>query len=72
MLAPRIGQTNFGYRWGIHLRNGLYANVIFDRMIGSLKHEKFKWVNLTVREDHEVSVKEECNEQVIDQQILTN
>ena len=42
---------NLGFTLGVHLRNGLYANVIFDRMIGSLKNEKFKWANLTVREE---------------------
>ena len=51
MLAPAIKRSTMVYRLGIHLRNGLYANVLFDRMIGSLKHEKFKWANLTVKEE---------------------
>ncbi|GAB4236747.1 MAG: proton-conducting transporter membrane subunit [Ekhidna sp.] len=51
LISPALKQTAFGYRLGIHLRNGLYVNVIFDRMIGSLKNEKFKWINLTVQED---------------------
>ena len=51
LLAPRFNKTEFGYRVGVHLRNGLYANVIFDRLIGSLKNEKFKWANLSVQED---------------------
>ena len=46
-------KAKWTYALGIHLRNGLYANVLFDRMIGSLKKEKFKWANLTIREDHE-------------------
>lgn len=53
LLAPRLKSTLFGYRLGIHLRNGFYANVIFDRIIGSLKNEKFKWANLTVKEELE-------------------
>jgi NAD(P)H-quinone oxidoreductase subunit 5 len=52
LFATRINK-NIGYALGVHLRNGLYANVIFDRMIGSLKNEKFKWANLTVREESE-------------------
>ncbi len=44
-------QSTLGYKLGVHLRNGLYVNVIFDRMIGSLKNEKFKWANLTVQEE---------------------
>lgn len=51
IFAPRMKADAFGYRLGIHLRNGFYVNVIFDRMIGSLKNEKFKWANLTVQED---------------------
>jgi NAD(P)H-quinone oxidoreductase subunit 5 len=53
LLAPRLKSTPFGYHLGIHLRNGFYANVIFDRIIGSLKNEKFKWANLTVKEELE-------------------
>jgi NAD(P)H-quinone oxidoreductase subunit 5 len=55
LFATRINK-NMGYALGVHLRNGLYANVIFDRMIGSLKNEKFKWANLTVREESEEEV----------------
>jgi len=47
---------DLGYTLGVHLRNGLYANVIFDRMIGSLKNEKFKWANLSVREESQEEV----------------
>ncbi|WP_420577059.1 proton-conducting transporter membrane subunit [Ekhidna sp.] len=49
----KIKESALGYRLGVHLRNGLYANVIFDRIIGSLKNEKFKWVNLAVKEEKE-------------------
>ncbi|MDG1572465.1 proton-conducting transporter membrane subunit [Robiginitalea sp. M366] len=51
LLAPRIRAGRWGYALGVHLRNGLYANVIFDRMIGSLRPERFGWANLRVRED---------------------
>lgn len=51
LFAPRWGDSSFGHRLGVHLRNGLYANVLFDRVIGSLKNEKFKWANLTVQEE---------------------
>jgi NAD(P)H-quinone oxidoreductase subunit 5 len=50
LFASRLSK-DIGYSLGVHLRNGLYANVIFDRLIGSLKNEKFRWVNLTIRED---------------------
>ncbi len=53
LISPLMKSSGFGYRLGIHLRNGFYANVIFDRMIGSLKNEKFKWANLTVQEHSE-------------------
>lgn len=53
LVSPRMKSSGFAYRLGIHLRNGFYANVIFDRMIGSLKNEKFKWANLTVEEEEE-------------------
>jgi len=54
LLIPGVRNKKIGYKLGIHLRNGLYVNVIFDRMIGSLKNEKFKWVNLTVQEDYDL------------------
>ncbi|MCX2718095.1 proton-conducting transporter transmembrane domain-containing protein [Lentiprolixibacter aurantiacus] len=56
LFSSRLNK-NWGYALGIHLRNGLYANVIFDRMIGSLKNEKFKWANLTVREENQEETK---------------
>ncbi|MFY0598255.1 MAG: NADH/ubiquinone/plastoquinone (complex i) [Cyclobacteriaceae bacterium] len=52
--APNLKTGKFAHRLGVHLRNGLYANVIFDRMVGSLKSEKFKWVNLTVKEEDDL------------------
>lgn len=51
LIAPGLKKTALAYRLGIHLRNGLYANVLFDRVIGSLKPEKFKWANLNVKEE---------------------
>ena len=51
LIAPKLKKGSFAYNLGIHLRNGLYANVIFDRYIGALKKDKFKWANLTVKED---------------------
>lgn len=51
LAAPIIKAGSRGYRLGVHLRNGLYANVLFDRLIGSLKHEKFKWAKLSVEEE---------------------
>lgn len=51
LMPGSFQYTKVGYQLGIHLRNGLYANVLFDRMIGSLKNEKFKWANLTVQEE---------------------
>lgn len=53
LITPAMKRSSLGYQLGIHLRNGLYVNVIFDRLIGSLKNEKFKWVNLTVQEDQD-------------------
>ena len=50
LAAPNLKRGTFGYQLGVHLRNGFYANVIFDRMVGSLKNDKFKWANLTIEE----------------------
>jgi len=50
LAAPNLNNGKFGYMLGVHLRNGLYANVIFDRLVGSLKSSKFRWVNLTIVE----------------------
>ncbi len=55
LFASRFNKR-IAYALGVHLRNGLYANAIFDRMIGSLKNEKFKWANLTVREENQEEV----------------
>ncbi len=51
LFAPKIQKMFPGYKLGIHIRNGLYVNMVFDRMIGSLKNEKFKWANLAIREE---------------------
>ncbi len=56
LFSPKLKNKSIGYRLGVHLRNGLYVNVVFDRMIGSLKNEKFKWANLTIDESKEVDV----------------
>lgn len=53
LIAPAMKRSSLSYQLGVHMRNGLYVNVIFDRMIGSLKNEKFKWANLTVQEDQD-------------------
>jgi NAD(P)H-quinone oxidoreductase subunit 5 len=53
LAAPNLKRGKFSHQLGVHLRNGLYANVIFDRVVGSLKVDKFKWANLTVKEDDE-------------------
>lgn len=55
LAMPNLRGGNFTHRMGVHLRNGLYANVIFDRMVGSLKSDKFKWINLTVQEEGDMA-----------------
>lgn len=54
LAAPNLKSGKFSRQLGIHLRNGFYANVIFDRIVGSLKSNKFKWANLTVKEEDEL------------------
>lgn len=51
LLSPRLRNSRWAFEFGIHLRNGFYANVLFDRMIGSLKHHTFRWANLHIPED---------------------
>jgi NAD(P)H-quinone oxidoreductase subunit 5 len=51
LTAPAIRVGKWGYALGVHLRNGLYANVLFDRLIGSLKGNSFKWASLTMKEE---------------------
>tara|TARA_R110002012_G_scaffold252147_1_gene430670 strand:+ start:501997 stop:503286 length:1290 start_codon:yes stop_codon:yes gene_type:complete len=36
MFSPFIKGKKFWRKWSIHFRNGLYANVIYDRMVGAL------------------------------------
>lgn len=36
IIAPKISPTPFTIAWSIHLRNGLYANTVFDRTVGAL------------------------------------
>jgi hypothetical protein len=54
LIAPRLKQSTFSRNLGIHLRNGFYANVIFDRVVGSLKIDKLKLLNLTVRDENDL------------------
>ncbi|MFY0607018.1 MAG: NADH/ubiquinone/plastoquinone (complex i) [Cyclobacteriaceae bacterium] len=59
LIAPNLKGGKFGQQLGIHLRNGLYANVIFDRMVSSLRRDKYKWANLAVKdveETHDVTI----------------
>ncbi|WP_421762981.1 proton-conducting transporter membrane subunit [Ekhidna sp.] len=73
LLAPRLMSAGIGYRLGVHMRNGFYANVIFDRMIGSLKNEKFKWANLTVEEEKSPDTSIETIEKMVQQpELLVN
>lgn len=65
LFAPRLKSTGIGYKLGVHIRNGLYANVIFDRLIGSLKNEKFKWANLSVEEEKYPSASDSDIEEMI-------
>lgn len=51
LFAPRLKYNATAYKLGVHLRNGLYVNIIFDRWIGALKSNKFKWANLDVKEN---------------------
>ncbi|GAA5020378.1 NADH dehydrogenase [Marivirga lumbricoides] len=51
LFAPKLKYTATAYKLGVHLRNGFYVNIIFDRWIGALKRNKFKWANLDVREN---------------------
>lgn len=45
ILAPLYKPTRLGQMLGIHFRNGLYANALFDRLAGglSVKTDKEKW-----------------------------
>jgi NAD(P)H-quinone oxidoreductase subunit 5 len=36
MFSPFLNGKAFSRKWSIHFRNGLYANVIYDRMVGAL------------------------------------
>lgn len=58
LIAPKLTPGSLGYQLGIHLRNGLYANVVFDRIIGALKNDKFKWANLTVTTEEKTQEEE--------------
>ena len=53
MLSPTLKESIFFYKLGIHIRNGLYANAVFDRLIGSLKKDHFKWAKLQLEDSLE-------------------
>ncbi len=36
ILAPFMPNTSFNRSWAVHLRNGLYVNTVFDRVVGAL------------------------------------
>jgi len=57
LCAPKLKNKKWAYSLGIHLRNGLYANVIFNRLIGSLKNETFKWAKLQIEDEHQAEEK---------------
>ena len=69
LLAPNLKQTSWSFQLGVHIRNGLYANVLFDRVIGSLKHEKFKWANLEIKEESIDESTIRINDKLISKQI---
>lgn len=39
-ILPNFTQRTFMNRWVIHLRNGFYINLYFDRVVGALKQSK--------------------------------
>ncbi|ADR23367.1 NADH dehydrogenase [Marivirga tractuosa] len=36
IFSPFIKDSSFWRKWSIHFRNGLYANVVYDRVVGAL------------------------------------
>lgn len=40
LLAPKWTSSPEVYSWGVHLRNGFYANAYFDQLIGALKNKQ--------------------------------
>ncbi len=48
MFSPFLKGKAFWRKWSIHFRNGLYANVIYDRLVGALyikgSSSEDKWV----------------------------
>lgn len=57
-IAPRIKKTDFVKRLGIHVRNGFYLNVFFDRFIGALEKDRFKWLKLTMPDEKTATMDE--------------
>jgi len=37
IISPRLANSAFYRQWAIHFRNGLYANALFDRLVGALQ-----------------------------------
>jgi NAD(P)H-quinone oxidoreductase subunit 5 len=70
LSAPRLRKSAWAYKLGIHLRNGLYANVLFNRLIGSLKNEKFRWAKLQIEDQKEQVEKPEEN--IIHHQVINS
>lgn len=48
MFSPFLKGKAFWRKWSIHFRNGLYANVVYDRLVGALyikdSSNEHKWV----------------------------
>lgn len=72
LMAPALKPTAWSYKLGVHLRNGLYANVYFDRLIGSLENKKFKWANLAIPEEKSTLAEETLSqyEQEFNEKVL--
>lgn len=50
LMAPVLKKSKTAYRWGIHFKNGFYANAYFDKIVGSLYHNHFTSVHLEIVE----------------------
>lgn len=53
LISPLLKKNETAMRWGVHFKNGFYANALFDRMVGSLKNDHFSKIHLEIKEqDH--------------------
>lgn len=53
LIAPTLKKSKLAYIWGVHFKNGFYANAYFDRLVRSLHNEDFSKVSLEIiEEDH--------------------